>query len=147
MSVKRIFIFLIASTSSLIFVTLLVNWPPVLNTPNVPGKSPMPGMFLREKMANNESYCQFKYGLPEELVYEEDALEYSPELGPASPYRVLYNVIEARQNSTKSVAAVTYATHITADFINYVAEIARFWEGPVSQFSVQQIKFFFTTFF
>lgn len=133
MSIKRIFFFAVISTSTLIGVMFLANWPPVFDYPqNGQGKPPTPGEFLQQKIPNNESYCQFKYGLPEELAYEENALEYGPELGSASPYRVLYNVIEARPNSTNSIASVTYATHITADFSNYVAEIARFWEGPIS---------------
>lgn len=134
MSIRKIFVFAIASTSTLIIFTCLTSWPPAFDA-NYPAngqiKSPPPGAFLRQNNPNNESYCFFKYGLPEELVFEDDDLEYSPELGSASPYKVLYNVIKGRSDFNHSVP-VTYATHVTADFINYVAEIARSWEGPIS---------------
>lgn len=133
MSIRRIFVFAVASTSTLIVFTFLTNWPlnDTLNYPLNGEKPPTPGEFLRHKVPNNESYCFFKYGLPEELVYEEDELEYPPEKGTDSTYRVLYNVIEAKTNPNSSLP-ITYATHITADFTNYLAEIARSWEGPIS---------------
>lgn len=130
MSIKRIFALAVASTSTLIAFTFLTKWPPVFDYPSSRrGRLPLPGEFLRRNSPHNESFCAFRHGLPEELAYEEDDLEYTPELGPASPYRVLYNVIESRRNSTGSV---TYATHVTADFTNYIAEVAKTWEGPVS---------------
>ncbi|KAK4887710.1 hypothetical protein RN001_003981 [Aquatica leii] len=71
------------------------------------------------------------YNLPEEFVYEEQDVQYSPDLGTNSPYNVLYNVIRAKQNLS-NVAAVTYVTHITPDFVSYITEVVRYWEGPVS---------------
>ncbi|EFA02383.1 beta-1,4-glucuronyltransferase 1 isoform X2 [Tribolium castaneum] len=87
------------------------------------------GSYLSTKTPN-ESYCNFRYGLPEELLYEESDLIVPFEEKAKSPYRILQNVIEAKLDET--VPEVTYVTHSTADFINYIAEIIRFWEGPVS---------------
>lgn len=135
MSIRRVFLFAVASTSTIIIFTFLTSWFPVFDSLSYSGsgqiKSPQPGAFLRQNIPNNESYCYFQYGLPEELVFEEEDLTYTPELGPASPFKVLYNVIKGRFSINASVP-VTYATHITADFTNYIAEIARSWEGPIS---------------
>ncbi|KAF2901461.1 hypothetical protein ILUMI_04725 [Ignelater luminosus] len=93
--------------------------------------STYPGSFMENYKRSNESYCNFMYNLPEEFSYEESDLEYSPELGVRGPYRVLYNIIRAKQNSS-SAAPVTYATHLTPDFVSYITEVVRYWEGPVS---------------
>lgn len=135
MRIRRIFVFAAISTSTLIMLTFLTSLPPIFKTINYVQnelfQSSLPGAFLRGNTPNNESYCTFNYGLPDELVYKESDLQYSPELGSVSPYRVLYNVIKGRQASNSTIP-VTYATHITADFTNYVAEVARSWEGPIS---------------
>jgi hypothetical protein len=89
----------------------------------------IPGSYLSTKTPN-ESYCNFRYGLPEELLYEESDLSFPFEEKDKSPYRILRDAVEAKWD--KSVPEVTYATHATADFINYIAEIVRFWEGPLS---------------
>lgn len=81
----------------------------------------IPGSYLSTKTPN-ESYCNFRYGLPEELLYEESDL-IVPFEDKKSSYRILQNVIEAKFDET--VPEVTYATHSTADFINYIAEIVR----------------------
>lgn len=131
MRIKRIFVFAVVSTSTLIMLTFLASLPPIFNTAQNERFKSLPGEFLRRNSPNNESYCDFNYGLPDELIYEESDLHFPPELGRASSYRVLYNVIKGRQISNDTIS-VTYATHITADFTNYVAEIARSWEGPIS---------------
>lgn len=88
-----------------------------------------PGEFLRNNKPSNYTYCNFKHGLPEELAFEESDLEGTPEMGLSSRYKVLYNVLEAtRQNSS----SVTYSTHATVEFLDYISEIARSWDGPVS---------------
>lgn len=107
----------------------------------------IPGAYLATKTPN-ESYCNFQYGLPEELLYEDGDLLFPIEEKYNSTYRILKNVIEAK--SSNSVPEVTYATHATTDFLNYVAELiryiiiklkknknnlwkcCRFWEGPIS---------------
>lgn len=90
-----------------------------------------PGNFMETYKPSNESYCNFMYNLPEEFTYEESDLEYSPELGIRSPYRVLYNVIRSKENFS-SAASVTYATHLTTEFVSYITEVVRYWEGPLS---------------
>lgn len=90
-----------------------------------------PGSFLRHVPLANTSYCTFGYGLPEYLEYDEADVQYSPELGLEGGYRVLYNVIEGKERANSSVP-VTFATHVTTDFLEYVAEVLKRWEGPVS---------------
>ncbi|KAF5284879.1 hypothetical protein FQA39_LY16929 [Lamprigera yunnana] len=90
-----------------------------------------PGDFLEDYRRSNETYCNFMYNLPEKFTYEQDDVQNTPDLGVDSPYRVLYNVIKAKQNLT-NIAAVTYVTHITPDFVSYISEVVRYWEGPVS---------------
>jgi hypothetical protein len=82
----------------------------------------IPGSYLSTKTPN-ESYCNFRYGLPEELLYEESDLSFPFEEKDKSPYRILRDAVEAKWD--KSVPEVTYATHATADFINYIPEIVR----------------------
>lgn len=48
---------------------------------------------------------------------------YPPELGKASPYRILYNITEA--HATESVSQVTYATHMTANFAYFIPELLK----------------------
>ncbi|XP_017779879.1 PREDICTED: beta-1,4-glucuronyltransferase 1-like isoform X2 [Nicrophorus vespilloides] len=98
---------------------------------NVANAQFRPGHFLNEYRVSNESYCTFKYNLPDKFRYAETDLEYSPELAAKSSYRVLYNVLEAKETLNSS-APVTYATHVTPEFINYISEIARHWDGLIS---------------
>lgn len=100
-------------------------------------------------MQSANSYCKINYGLPTELTYTDDDVSGTPELGKNSPFRVLYNVIEGHLGSVQP--GVTYVTHLTKDFVNYLAEVVRYencakvigdkvftqfafryWEGPVS---------------
>ena len=82
----------------------------------------VPGNYLSTR-SPNESFCNFRYGLPEELLYEESDLSFPFEENLDSRYRIMKNVIEAKWD--KTVPEVTYATHVTADFMNYIAEIIR----------------------
>lgn len=91
----------------------------------------LPGSFLRHVARANASYCSFRYGLPEYLDYNEEDVQYSPELGLKGGYKVLYNVIEGKESANSSFP-VTFATHVTVDFLEYVAEVVKRWEGPVS---------------
>ncbi|XP_065158961.1 beta-1,4-glucuronyltransferase 1-like [Atheta coriaria] len=110
-----------------------------------------PGAFLAERRLNNESYCTFRYGLPTRFGYLPADLEGSPESNAKSSYRVLYNVLEAQQytHSLTGVGKdgkggkthedvlngtdqVTYATHVTPEFVDYISEIARSWDGLIS---------------
>lgn len=72
---------------------------------------------------SNESYCDFNYKLPKDLKFSSKDVEYGPELGKSSTYRVIYNVVQARMRG--DVPPVTYATHVTADFMNYIPELLR----------------------
>lgn len=82
----------------------------------------LPGSYLKTKTPNG-NFCNFRFGLPEELLYEDSDLLYPLQEKARSPYRVLGNVIESTKDP--DYPGVTYATHSTADFINYLAEIAR----------------------
>lgn len=81
-------------------------------------------------MQSANSYCKLNYGLPTELTHTDADVSGTPELGKNSPFRVLYNVIEGHLGSVQP--GVTYVTHLTKDFVNYLAEVVRYWEGPVS---------------
>lgn len=126
---KIVFIWTVVSISIFISNNLFFNWSSTQSANFDVSK--IPAGFVRKYKPNNESYCMFNYNLPEEFAYDERDLEYSPELGAESFYRVLYNVVERQQNLS-SLKPVTYATHATVEFINYISEIARYWEGPVS---------------
>lgn len=91
-----------------------------------------PGAYIKYVHPNpsNTSYCKLNYGLPSRLIYEQSDLSGSPELGENSPFYVLYNVIEG--SLADNQPGVTYATHTTENFVVYVAEIVRYWEGPIS---------------
>lgn len=128
MKVKKVFFLTVVLTFILISVTLFYHGSWILSSTNY---KLIPADFVKKYDPNNESYCTFNYNLPEEFVYEEYELEYSPQMEMNSPYRVLYNVVEAKEN-VSSLVPVTYATHATAEFVNYISEIARYWEGPVS---------------
>lgn len=74
-------------------------------------------------MQSKQSYCKLNYGLPSKLTYTDSDLEGTPELGLDSPFRVLYNVIQGRLEAHE--AKVTYITHLTKDFVNYLTEVIR----------------------
>ncbi|KAL4703562.1 hypothetical protein ACJJTC_006121 [Scirpophaga incertulas] len=93
-----------------------------------------PGAFLSGIQPNeNNSYCEFQYGLPETLQWDKIRVQSSPELGSLSSYGVIYNAIIGRAfyNYSK-YDAVTYATQSTPEFIYHIVEIAKYWDGPIS---------------
>lgn len=65
-------------------------------------------------------------------MFDENDLKTPPELGSRGSHKVLYNIIEAKQQNYNSTAPVTYATHVTPDFLRYISEIVRYWDGLVS---------------
>lgn len=75
-------------------------------------------------MQSANSYCKLNYGLPTELTYTDDDVSGTPELGKNSSFRVLYNVIEGHLGSVQP--GVTYVTHLTKNFVNYLAEVVRY---------------------
>lgn len=86
----------------------------------------VPGGYVNEKyspVSPNESYCDFNYKLPKDLKFLQSDVDFGPELGKSTPYRILYNVVQARMSG--DVPAITYATHVTADFMNYIPELLR----------------------
>lgn len=93
-----------------------------------------PGNFLRGHLPNeNQSYCNFQYGLPETLKWGYFQLHTAPEMGSKGPYRVIYNAIKGRSNANISkFDEVTYATQATPEFLYHIVEIARYWDGPIS---------------
>ncbi|XP_045504634.1 beta-1,4-glucuronyltransferase 1-like [Colias croceus] len=93
-----------------------------------------PGAFLRGRYPHdNRSYCQFNYGLPNYIDWGTFPIFTTPEAGINGPYRVIYNAIRgmAYANNSK-YDAVTYATQATPEFIYHIAEIAKYWDGPIS---------------
>ncbi|CAH1960072.1 unnamed protein product [Acanthoscelides obtectus] len=95
-------------------------------------QSKLPGYFVQYEhpVPSNISYCNFHYGLPLELKYSTEDEEYGPEMGPNSPYRILYNIITPKIDS--NVPGITYATHMTSTFMRYVPELLRYWDGMLS---------------
>ncbi|KAJ8919402.1 hypothetical protein NQ315_016495 [Exocentrus adspersus] len=91
-----------------------------------------PGSFVHyvHPKPSNTSYCKFNYKLPFDLSIDANNVDFGPEQGKDSLYRILYNVIEATIGA--GVPGVTYATHITADFVNYIPELIRYWDGLIS---------------
>lgn len=87
----------------------------------------VPGAYVekefRSPINSNESYCDFNYKLPKDLKYLSSDIDYGPELGKSAQYRILYNVVQARMNG--HVPSITYSTHVTADFMNYIPELLR----------------------
>lgn len=100
------------------------------------GKNPkdLPGYFMRGKYpSENVSFCDFKYGLPHKLDWNNVTVIGTPQLGKKSEYRVIYNAIERTMIDKPYVLEqVTYATHVTPEFLYHIVEIARFWDGPIS---------------
>nr|XP_023016097.1 beta-1,4-glucuronyltransferase 1-like [Leptinotarsa decemlineata] len=114
------------SKTQLITVELQSSEEPTTRVPSIPGA------FLRNARPDpsNSSYCNFHYKFPKDLDFVTSDLDFGPELGKDSPYRILYNVIGAKM--APDTPAVTYATHVTADFMNYLPELARHWDGYIS---------------
>lgn len=85
-----------------------------------------PGSFVgyAHPYPSNESYCTFNYGLPHDFKYNDTDLTATPEIGKNSEYRILYNVVESKYGG--DLPGVTYATHISAEFTNYIAEVVRY---------------------
>ncbi|XP_077293214.1 beta-1,4-glucuronyltransferase 1-like [Arctopsyche grandis] len=94
----------------------------------------LPGYFMRGRYpSGNISYCNFKYGLPKKIDWSQVRVTGTPQLGKKSPYRVIYDAIERTMfDSSYALDHVTYATHVTPEFLYHVVEIARFWDGPIS---------------
>lgn len=90
------------------------------------------GSFLKDKSPGNFSYCVFRFGDSENFNYTEDDVSFSPELGDKGPYRVLYGVVEGMQFNGTDPQTITYATHITLEYLFHVAEIAVRWDGLIS---------------
>lgn len=93
-----------------------------------------PGAFLKGLQPNdNKTYCDFNYGLPDNLNWQSFHVYPSPEIGIKGPYRVIYDAIKGRAYVNHSkYDAVTYATHATPEFVYHVVEIAHYWDGPIS---------------
>lgn len=84
-----------------------------------------PGAFIRHLHPNpsNTTYCKFNHRMPYDLNLSQKNVDFGPEQGTNSSYRILYNVIEA--TISPGVPGITYATHVTADFVNYIPELVR----------------------
>lgn len=92
-----------------------------------------PGFFMKGTYPLNNTFCRFNYGLPKKLDWQLAPISGTPQLGNKSPYRVIYNAIERSMfDSSYTMDKVTYATHVTPDFLYHIVEIARFWDGPIS---------------
>lgn len=91
----------------------------------------IPGQFMGDYVLQNYSFCNYKFGLPYNFNVGESQVEYPPESGLDSEYRVVYNVIESTFISNYTVD-VTYCTHATPEFFFYLVEILHRWQGPVS---------------
>lgn len=131
--VKSVCILIVASSCLIPLITVLNHRPSLLKTyrtVNFQILTRIPGSFLKSRGPANDSYCKFNYGLPWRFDVSAEKLDYPPELGQKSPYRVLYNVLESNQNSF--LPPVTYATHSSPEFFNYLAEVVTHWEGPIS---------------
>jgi len=82
---------------------------------------------------HNTSFCNFKYGTRERFDLNNATVSSSVELGPKSPYNVIYNVVEGSfQFQDEENDGVTYCTHATPTYIHHVVELARRWDGPIS---------------
>ncbi|CAH1124149.1 unnamed protein product [Ceutorhynchus assimilis] len=94
--------------------------------------SRLPGEYLKEIMptSSEDGYCKLNFRLPAQLFYSKDAISGSPEFEENSPYHTLHDVIEGRIDQDQP--EVTYATHLTKEFVLYISEVVRYWEGPVS---------------
>lgn len=133
LKMKNVLLLLIIFTILILLITLFTHSPYILRSVTYKKiykyEPPVPGSFLNNYNSNNISYCKFNYNLPDNFSYEKWQLSATPDLGLKSPYRVLYNVIESVKNSS---SPVTYSTHVTSGFIDYISELIKLWEGPVS---------------
>lgn len=141
LKIKSALLLLIIFTCLILLITIVSHRPSILKRMSYRYAQPknypkrMPGDYLKDYTPSNESYCKFNYNLPEDFVFDENDLKSTPELGQRSSHKVLYNIIEPKQqnyNSTAPVMTVTYATHVTPDFLRYISEIVRYWDGVVS---------------
>lgn len=130
--VKSVCILIVASTFLVPLITVLNRRPSLLNSyraVNFQILTRIPGSFLKGRRPTNESFCKFNYGLPARFDVPEGELRFAPESGAKSPYRILYNVLEA---ASDSFPPLTYVTHSSPEFFNYLSEVATHWEGPIS---------------
>lgn len=88
--------------------------------------------FLKNRKPGNVSHCTFRFGDSESFNYTADDVSYTPELGDKSPYRVLYNVAEGLRYNATDPDTVTYATHVTLEYLLHIVEVATRWEGLIS---------------
>ncbi|XP_014614590.1 PREDICTED: beta-1,4-glucuronyltransferase 1-like isoform X2 [Polistes canadensis] len=85
------------------------------------------------RSSGNESSCIWYYGLPRSLSYPSSQINWTPEIGEKSPYRVLPFAIRGRDRGDREDAPpITLCTHATADQVYGIVELARRWEGPLS---------------
>lgn len=132
LKLKRV-VFLIAFISCLISILIYVNRTPINNFKNsfyfsnkLKSTSNLPGGYLQyvHPKPNNISYCNLlNFGFPMRLEFDNTDLDFGPERLNASPYRILYNVVQSDRRY--DIPPVTYATHVTVNFINYLTELLR----------------------
>ncbi|CAG9819573.1 unnamed protein product [Phaedon cochleariae] len=107
------------------------NAPLILTTDSEDGNQ-VPAKFLQsfEPLDSNVSYCEYNFNFPRDLDFADGDLNFGAEQGKEGPYRILYNVVAAK--IAPDTPAITYATHVTADFMNYIPELVRYWDGLIS---------------
>lgn len=134
---NRALLFTLVSTCLILSLFFLSSSPPnakliELSTETANVTERYPGGFIHQThpKPSNTTYCKFNYKLPFDLNLNTIKVGFGPEEGKNSSYRVLYNVIEARLGA--GVPGITYATHVTADFVNYIPELVRYWDGLIS---------------
>ncbi|KAL0268584.1 UNVERIFIED_CONTAM: hypothetical protein PYX00_010462 [Menopon gallinae] len=88
--------------------------------------------FLKNRKPGNVSHCTFRFGDSDSFNYTTDDISYTPELGDKSPYRVLYNVAEGIRYNATGPETITYATHVTLEYLLHIVEVATRWEGLIS---------------
>ncbi|XP_072384109.1 beta-1,4-glucuronyltransferase 1-like [Diabrotica undecimpunctata] len=104
----------------------------IFNNEIKPGRNYTPGDFVSYLYSepSNESYCNFNYNVPKDFNYGTADVDFGPELGKQTSYRIVYNVLMAQM--AEGVPEVTYATHVSADFMFYLPELVRYWDGFIS---------------
>lgn len=90
------------------------------------------GAYMAGRPSGNGSSCIWYYGLPRSLSYTSSKINWTPEIGEKSPYRVLPFVLRGRDVDGEDVPPITLCTHATADQVYGIVELARRWEGPLS---------------
>ncbi|XP_043501473.1 beta-1,4-glucuronyltransferase 1-like isoform X2 [Polistes fuscatus] len=90
------------------------------------------GAYMAGRSSGNESSCIWYYGLPRSLSYPSSKINWTPEIGEKSPYRVLPFAIRGRDRDREDAPPITLCTHATADQVYGIVELARRWEGPLS---------------